>query len=427
MQTVQPVFAMPQAFVPVAAAQPVIPAMPAQAPVQAQAQATAVVPVAATVRAPPVAQVQPSVPVSEPSTHASSATQQGPVIPPMPADRVFPPTPHTHGSRSRFTNFYRPADGPMQMPEPEYDMPFRAPSAPPMPDPMRRNPLPPPPDDIWDRSPYRQVLDRLPRDLPSLVNTGDGQQATGDHHSEPSRHHHHGDHHRDHHRDGEPSFLGSLFNSRRDRDRDRGRSRSGGGLFRSHSVAGGADVHSSDHRPSSRHSHRHHRPPTVTNIVIPPPPVPESERPPPVKFNHLGELAGFVNHSRHRILHRNKTYPSALHLLESMKFVDKPDIAERIRLALDPDEVYRLSSQYNEHVRPDWGQIFLKAVRLFSRIARLILILFLFISWTTCCISSSDNTPLFDTYFSTRGLRTLCMPTPMITGARDPVVKGKTS
>ena len=48
-----------------------------------------------------------------------------------------------------------------------------------------------------------------------------------------------------------------------------------------------------------------------------------------------------------------------------MKFVEKPDIAERIRLALDADEVYRLSSQHHEHVRPDWGHIFLKVVRFF--------------------------------------------------------------
>ena len=338
MQTVQPVLTMPQAFVPVTAAQPV-----------AQVPAPAVVPVAATVQ-PPFAQVQPSMYMPEPSSYTSSATQQAPVIPP-PID-----TPRTHASRTRFTNFYRPADGPMPMPEADPMMPSRAPSAPPFPGPMHHNPLPPPPDDIWARSPYRQVLDRLPRDLPHLVNTGDGQQATLE--SEP--HHHH--RHHDSHRDG--SLFDSLFGSRR--DRDRGRGRSGGGLFRSHSVAE-ADRHG-DPGPSSRrdHHHHHHRTPTVTNIVIPPAPIPDSERPPPIKFNHLGELSGFVNHSRHRILHRNKTYPSAVHLLESMKFVDKPDIAERIRLALDADEVYRLSSQYHEHVRPDWGHIFLKAVRFFG-------------------------------------------------------------
>ncbi|KAI6024504.1 hypothetical protein EDC04DRAFT_2573967 [Pisolithus marmoratus] len=91
-------------------------------------------------------------------------------------------------------------------------------------------------------------------------------------------------------------------------------------------------------------------------------PIPESERPPPIKFNHTGEYGGFVNHSNHRIIYRNKTYPTALHLLEAMKFVDKPDIAERIRLALDASEVYRLSSQYHEHIRADWGRVFLNVL-----------------------------------------------------------------
>ncbi|KAI6152363.1 hypothetical protein BKA82DRAFT_3974008 [Pisolithus tinctorius] len=110
---------------------------------------------------------------------------------------------------------------------------------------------------------------------------------------------------------------------------------------------------------SSSRRDRASRIPPVANIVIPPPPIPESERPPPIKFNHTGDLSGFVNQSNHRIIHKNKTYPSALHLLEAMKFADKPDIVERIRLALDANEVYRLSSQYQEHVRADWGRMFL--------------------------------------------------------------------
>lgn len=323
---------------PVTAAQPV-----------ATAPAPAVVPVAATVQ-PPFAQVQPSMRMPEPSAHMSSATQQAPVVPPP----IMHDTPHTHASRTRFTNFYRPADGPGPMPEPDPMLPPRAPSAPPFPGPVPHNPLPPPPDDIWARSPYRQVLDNLPRDLPLLASTGDTQQVIVDP-AEP-RHHHR---HRDSHREG--TLFDSLFGSRR----DSGKGRSGGGLYRSHSVAG--EDARGDPRPSSRHDrhHHHHRAPSVTNIVIPPPPIPDGEHPSPIKFNHLGELSGFVNHSRHRILYRNKTYPSAVHLLESMKFVEKPDIAERIRLALDADEVYRLSSQHHEHVRPDWGHIFLKVVRFF--------------------------------------------------------------
>ncbi|KAL4081358.1 DUF1768-domain-containing protein [Scleroderma yunnanense] len=316
VQTIRPVLSLPQAFMPVTAAQPVV-----------TAPAPAVYPVAATVQAPRVTQA-----------YMPPADR---VIPPPPV--VMPDTPRMHASRTRFTNFYRPANGPMPMSD--LDVPFRPPFVPPITDPMRHNPLPQLPADIWENSPYRKVLNNRPRDSTQLLSpTGHLQQVPFD----PVEPRCHDYRHYDH-----PSMFSSLFGSRG----DTGKGKSNGGLFRSHGVDMPSDL-----GPSNRHDHDHHRAPTVTNIVIPPPPVPESERPPPIKFNHLGDLGGFVNHSRHRILYRNKTYPSAVHLLESMKFVDKPDIAERIRLALDADEVYRLSTQYHEHVRPDWGHVFLKVL-----------------------------------------------------------------
>lgn len=342
LQPVQPMMAMPQAYVPVTTAQQVAAAqMPMPAP------GPAVVPVAATVpHAQAMGQMRMPEPIGVPASHNNA-----PVIPPMPSqtNRVVPPPPiindgdpRTPSSRRRFTNFYRPADGVASMPQPELDpdMPFRPPTAPPPTDPMRRNPLPPPPADVWETSPYRPLLDSLPRDVSQILGVGSTHHVVSEPPEPPSSHPH--------------SLFGSLFGSRK------GKGRSRGGLYRSHSTTGaGVEMPMPEPGPSSR---RHHpsRVPTVTNIVIPPPPIPEGERPPPIKFNHIGEHGGFVNHSNHRIIYKNKTYATALHLLEAMKFVDKPEIAERIRLALDSNEVYRLSSQYHEHVRPDWGRVFLK-------------------------------------------------------------------
>ncbi|KAH7912929.1 hypothetical protein BJ138DRAFT_1003358 [Hygrophoropsis aurantiaca] len=83
---------------------------------------------------------------------------------------------------------------------------------------------------------------------------------------------------------------------------------------------------------------------------------------PPIKFDHTGELGGFVNHSRHRVLYKNKQYPTALHLLEAMKFMHHPDLAERIRTCDDVLDMYPLSASLQEHVRGDWGHVFLKTM-----------------------------------------------------------------
>lgn len=344
MQPVQPMMAMPQAYVPVTAVQQVAAAqMPMPAP------APAVVPVAATVPAQQMRQAHPAAQMRMPEPISVSASQNN-VFPSMPpqADPVIPPPPvisdeprTPRSGRRRYTSFYRPADGGVSMPQPELDpaMPFRPPTAHPPTDPMHRNPLPQPPADVWESSPYRDLLHSLPRDVSQVLGVDNAHQVFPEQPEPPPSHHH--------------SRLGSLFGSRK------GKGRSRGGLFRSRSTTGAGVEMPMPEPASSGRRDRASRIPPVANIVIPPPPIPESERPPPIKFNHAGDLSGFVNQSNHRIIHKNKTYPSALHLLEAMKFADKPDIVERIRLALDANEVYRLSSQYQEHVRADWGRMFL--------------------------------------------------------------------
>jgi len=101
----------------------------------------------------------------------------------------------------------------------------------------------------------------------------------------------------------------------------------------------------------------------TAGMSFPPPPDGGSEMEPsePVRFNHEGVFSGFVNHSPHRVMWKNKIYPTALHLLEAMKFINnRPDLAERIRKTTEVTEMYPLSASFQEHVRPDWGAMFLR-------------------------------------------------------------------
>ena len=79
----------------------------------------------------------------------------------------------------------------------------------------------------------------------------------------------------------------------------------------------------------------------------------------PIRFDHTGDHAGFVNHSHHRVMYKNKMYPTTLHLLEAIEFTHQPALQERIRTC----NMYPLSASFQEHVRSHWGQVFLKTVR----------------------------------------------------------------
>ncbi|CAA7258448.1 unnamed protein product [Cyclocybe aegerita] len=90
--------------------------------------------------------------------------------------------------------------------------------------------------------------------------------------------------------------------------------------------------------------------------IAPVPPVPSS--PPAIRFDQESpNLHMFMNHSPHRILWQNKIYPSALHLHEALRFLDhRPDIAEMIRNTPEVHDVYPLSMSYQQFQRPDWSQ-----------------------------------------------------------------------
>ncbi|KAF9266106.1 hypothetical protein L218DRAFT_996884 [Marasmius fiardii PR-910] len=103
-----------------------------------------------------------------------------------------------------------------------------------------------------------------------------------------------------------------------------------------------------------------------------PPPPAQPSTGPPVTFSQLSlqPESGFLNHSPHRIIYTNpptrnqppshQIYPTAAHLFEALKFLPHhPEHATAIREAPTVADVYRLSSQWEADIRPDWGNVFL--------------------------------------------------------------------
>ncbi|KAJ3511336.1 hypothetical protein NLJ89_g4159 [Agrocybe chaxingu] len=237
------------------------------------------------------------------------------------------------------------------------------------------NPLPPPPRDLYEMTPYKSLL-TLPQTTALLTATyGPGQFNAA-------------------------SALNPQPTVKR--------KKSGKGLFRAFSrkdkqkepeqpqvrfipvfylPASSPIPDEPPHSPSyTRSTHRHHRaihhwadqgafvihPPPGSGpappggaddsphpSIAPVPPVPSS--PPAIRFDQESpNLHMFMNHSPHRILWQNKIYPSALHLHEALRFLDhRPDIAERIRNTPEVHDVYPLSMSYQQFQRPDWSQKYL--------------------------------------------------------------------
>lgn len=108
---------------------------------------------------------------------------------------------------------------------------------------------------------------------------------------------------------------------------------------------------------------------------------------PVVRFNQLNrsKLADFMNHSSHRVMYKNQTYPSALHLYEALKYLDHhPDIAAQIRATRSAYDVYSLSAHYQKFARKDWPQVYLQVVRIVYSCA-LWKLTMIGIRWRMCC------------------------------------------
>jgi hypothetical protein len=87
-----------------------------------------------------------------------------------------------------------------------------------------------------------------------------------------------------------------------------------------------------------------------------------------------------LNHSSHRVLYGNKTYPTAMHLYEAMKFIEhKPDLGETIRQCEKIEDVYPAAMSFQVWVRPDWGTVFLDKARFFSTLLGSTLVLTIYI------------------------------------------------
>ena len=104
------------------------------------------------------------------------------------------------------------------------------------------------------------------------------------------------------------------------------------------------------------------------SMPVPTPPSPLPGPPsPPILFNQDTEYAGLLNHSPFRVRYMNLDYPTALHLIEALKFLpDRPDIAEQIRQCDVVEDVYPLAARHAEDMRPNWSSEFLDAVRRLS-------------------------------------------------------------
>ncbi|KAJ7695159.1 hypothetical protein B0H17DRAFT_1056657 [Mycena rosella] len=87
--------------------------------------------------------------------------------------------------------------------------------------------------------------------------------------------------------------------------------------------------------------------------------------PAPIRFSGATpEYLAFLNYSRHPIMYRDAEYPSAMHLHEAMKYLPhKPDFAERIRRCPSIGAVHPLSEELKhmspDAVRSDWGTAYL--------------------------------------------------------------------
>ncbi|KAH9927312.1 uncharacterized protein B0H18DRAFT_293928 [Fomitopsis serialis] len=77
-----------------------------------------------------------------------------------------------------------------------------------------------------------------------------------------------------------------------------------------------------------------------------------------VAVNRQNEFADLIPSAPVPVHYDHKTYPTALHLHEAMKFMDdRPDIAESIRRCQSVEEVRGVSYTNNHHVRDDWEDI----------------------------------------------------------------------
>ena len=201
------------------------------------------------------------------------------------------------------------------------------------------NPLPPPPRDLYEMSPYKSLL-TLPQTTALLTTTYGPQFGT----VAPLA------------SNGPVKEKKSIFRAF-SRKEKKPQPDPKNPVYIPVFLPDSAQNHS-QHLPTRRSS-------TLSEALsLPIPPRPTD--PPIIKFDQIGSYTQFMNHSPHRVLWKGLQYPTALHLHEALRFLDHhPDIAEQIRRCGSVHEVYPLTAKYVNQQRPDWGEQFLPLVRLF--------------------------------------------------------------
>ena len=159
--------------------------------------------------------------------------------------------------------------------------------------------------------------------------------------------------------------------------------------------AGPSDVPTSEPRSAGTYQ-RQDDSSSVSSEAVSPPIPPHPTNPPTIKFDQSRSYTQFMNHSPHRVMWEGLLYPTALHLHEALKFLGhRPDIAEQIRNCGSVHEVYPLTAKYVGLQRPDWGEQFLPLVpfSFFFEYSNRV-IDYLFVRCMMCCLPSSDNIPI---------------------------------
>ncbi|KAG6877078.1 hypothetical protein C0993_010465 [Termitomyces sp. T159_Od127] len=102
--------------------------------------------------------------------------------------------------------------------------------------------------------------------------------------------------------------------------------------------------------------------------VRPPFPQFQTHHPKRILFDVNSEYSSFLMHSPHPVVYKEKTYPTAAHLLEALKFLNTyPEIAERIRLTKEHRDVQAISAEHLALVDPAFTASVVENVRLFLR------------------------------------------------------------
>ncbi|KAF5386371.1 hypothetical protein D9757_006627 [Collybiopsis confluens] len=88
---------------------------------------------------------------------------------------------------------------------------------------------------------------------------------------------------------------------------------------------------------------------------------PSTPLPPFILMQSSRTYQGFLPHTPHRIIYQNKTYPTASHLHEALKYLPAhPEIASIIRSCASLRDVRQVKAVNRRWVRSDWGKVFLK-------------------------------------------------------------------